>query len=391
MHTTDSDPVTAAVLDLSRTLMALPSVTPDDAGCQELLAARLTPLGFACEWFDAGGVRNLWASRGSGSPHLLFAGHTDVVPSGPAEAWSSPPFEPTVAEGYLRGRGAADMKTSLAAMVVAMEQLLEASPDTLKGTISFLITSDEEGDAVHGTRYAIEKLLERDIRPDFCVVGEPSSSRTVGDVVRCGRRGSLNATLTVHGVQGHVAYPDDAENPVHEALAALSELIAKRWDEGDDYYPPTSLQCSNINAGTGATNVIPRDMTVQFNLRFNTQQTAAGIQAAVAAIFASHDLNYSIDWQLSGEPFLTERGALTTAVCGAIEAATGQTPELSTSGGTSDGRFISPWGEPGSNRVEVVELGPTNATIHKVDECIDIAELAPLTSMYREITRRLLT
>lgn len=377
------------VLALTRDLMARPSVTPEDFGCQQVLSARLQALGFETEQLDAGGVSNLWAVHGNGGPHLMFAGHTDVVPTGPLEEWSSPPFEPTIKDGLLYGRGAADMKSSLAAMVLAVERTLTAHP-TLPGTLSFLITSDEEGDAVYGTKHAVEQLAARSIRPDYCVVGEPSSSKTLGDVVRCGRRGSLNGRVTIFGVQGHVAYPQDALNPIHEAFEALAELTGIVWDNGNAYYPPTSLQISNINAGTGATNVIPGSLEVLFNLRFSTEQTSAGLQQAVEDIFSRHGLRYDLQWQLSGEPFLTETGALTEAVCQAIAAETGLTTELSTSGGTSDGRFISPWCAPGSNQVEVVELGPVNATIHKIDERVAIADLEPLANIYQRIITNLL-
>ncbi len=388
----DANQFDSAVLELTTALISRVSVTPEDAGCQDIIAERLEKAGFSVEWIDAGDVRNLWATRtfAAAGAHLLLAGHTDVVPSGPETEWNTPPFSPTVQNDRLYGRGAADMKSSLAAMVVAVEHLVE-SDKPLAGTLSFLLTSDEEGDAIHGTRHAVEVLNARGIRPDFCVVGEPSSSHHVGDVVRCGRRGSLNATLNVRGVQGHVAYPQDADNPIHGALAALAELTGTHWDDGNEYYPPTSLQISNINAGTGATNVIPGSLEIKFNLRFNTLQTSDGIQTTIEGLLDRHQLDYDIEWQLSGEPFLTERGALTAAVCAAIERETGTEPELSTSGGTSDGRFISPWCKPGSNQVEVVELGPTNATIHKVNECIDLAQMAPLTRIYADIVRHLLS
>jgi succinyl-diaminopimelate desuccinylase len=320
----------------------------------------------------------------------MFAGHTDVVPPGPEAQWRSPPFTPTLIDGVLYGRGAADMKSSLAAMVVAVEQVLTANPD-LPGTLSFLITSDEEGDAIHGTRHAIDVLNQRGVKPDYCIVGEPSSTKIVGDVVRCGRRGSLNAKLIVHGVQGHVAYPNEAVNPIHQALNALAQLTTRQWDNGNSYYPPTSLQISNINAGTGVTNVIPGLLEVQFNLRFSTEQTSDGLQQTITDIFDRHEFNYELLWQHSGDPFLTEGGDLSRAVLDAIQSVQDIDAELSTSGGTSDGRFISPWGEPGSNQVEVIELGPTNATIHKVDECVALAELAPLALIYQRIVENLLT
>ena len=378
------------VFALAKELISRVSVTPEDAGCQELIAARLNQLGFQTRQINAEGVHNLWAWRGTGSPHLMFAGHTDVVPPGPLEQWQTPPFEPTVKDGQLYGRGAADMKSSLAAMIVAVEDATKHAEQNC-GTLSFLITSDEEGVATYGTRYAIDVLANEGIRPDYCVVGEPSSSEQLGDVVRSGRRGSLNAKLKVIGTQGHVAYPQDANNPIHNVLAALSALTAKEWDSGNDFYPPTSFQISNINGGTGATNVIPGELAVDFNFRFNTEQTAAGLSAGVEEILHNCGVTYAIEWALSGEPFLTLPGALTAAVTQAIQAETGLTTELSTSGGTSDGRFISPWDKPGSGQVEVVELGPLNATIHKIDECVAVDDLMPLAKIYQRIIKTLLT
>ncbi|MDG1123332.1 MAG: succinyl-diaminopimelate desuccinylase [Pseudomonadales bacterium] len=377
------------VFVLAKELISRVSVTPEDAGCQELIAARLNQLGFQTRQINAEGVHNLWAWRGTGSPHLMFAGHTDVVPPGPLEQWQTPPFEPTVKDGQLYGRGAADMKSSLAAMIVAVEDAT-ANAEHNNGTLSFLITSDEEGVATYGTRYAIDVLAKEGIRPDYCVVGEPSSSEQLGDVVRSGRRGSLNAKLKVIGTQGHVAYPQDANNPIHNVLTALSAMTTKEWDLGNDFYPPTSFQISNINGGTGATNVIPGELEIDFNFRFNTEQTATGLSASVEEILHSHDITYEIKWQLSGEPFLTLPGALTEAVTQAIQAETGLTTELSTSGGTSDGRFISPWDKPGSGQVEVVELGPLNATIHKIDECVAVDDLMPLARIYQQIIKTLL-
>lgn len=374
---------------LAKELISRVSVTPEDAGCQELIAARLNQMGFQTRQINAEGVHNLWAWRGTGSPHLMFAGHTDVVPPGPLEQWQTPPFEPTVKDGQLYGRGAADMKSSLAAMIVAVEDTT-ANAEHNNGTLSFLITSDEEGVATYGTRYAIDVLAKEGIRPDYCVVGEPSSSEQLGDVVRSGRRGSLNAKLKVIGTQGHVAYPQDANNPIHNVLTALSAMTTKEWDLGNDFYPPTSFQISNINGGTGATNVIPGELEIDFNFRFNTEQTATGLSASVEEILHSHDITYEIKWQLSGEPFLTLPGALTEAVTQAIQAETGLTTELSTSGGTSDGRFISPWDKPGSGQVEVVELGPLNATIHKIDECVAVDDLMPLARIYQQIIKTLL-
>ena len=377
------------VFELAKELISRVSVTPEDAGCQELIAARLNQLGFQTRQINAEGVHNLWAWRGTGSPHLMFAGHTDVVPPGPLEQWQTPPFEPTVKNGQLYGRGAADMKSSLAAMIVAVEDAT-AHAEHNNGTLSFLITSDEEGVATYGTRHAIDVLAKEGIRPDYCVVGEPSSSEQLGDVVRSGRRGSLNAKLKVIGTQGHVAYPQDANNPIHNVLTALSAMTTKEWDLGNDFYPPTSFQISNINGGTGATNVIPGELEIDFNFRFNTEQTATGLSASVEEILHSYGVTYEIKWQLSGEPFLTLPGALTEAVTQAIKAETGLTTELSTSGGTSDGRFISPWDKPGSGQVEVVELGPLNATIHKIDECVAVDDLMPLARIYQQIIITLL-
>ena len=377
------------VLALTCALIERKSVTPDDAGCQALLGARLAKLGFHIEQFDHAGVQNMWATKGQNGPHLMLAGHTDVVPTGPLDQWHTPPFEPTITDGMLYGRGAADMKSSLAAMIVAVENALDKNPE-LPGTLSFLITSDEEGDATYGTQYAIEQLINRGVQPDYCVIGEPSSARQLGDVVRCGRRGSLNGTLNIHGVQGHVAYPQDADNPIHTALPALTELTQTQWDNGNVYYPPTSLQISNIDAGTGATNVIPGDLQVLFNLRFSTEQSSQGLQQQIKAILERHSLSYTLNWHLSGEPFLTVNGTLTQAVSEAIQVETGLTTELSTSGGTSDGRFISPWGKIGSSRVEVVELGPNNNTIHKINECVPLRELAPLARIYQGVIERIL-
>lgn len=387
--------LTQRVLDLTCNLIRARSVTPEDAGCQQLMAERLKALGFTCEFIIAEDVTNLWATRSIGTgngPHLVFAGHTDVVPTGPLDQWTSDPFEPVVREGLLQGRGAADMKSSLAAMIVAMEDFfagIESGP-LLNGQISFLITSDEEGPALHGTRHVIDVLNRRGILPTHCVVGEPSSSERLGDVVRCGRRGSLNGRLLVRGLQGHVAYPDDVINPIHLAMQPLAELAATRWDTGNEYYPPTSFQISNIFSGTGATNVVPGEAEVQFNFRFNTEQTEGSLRERTEQILSTHLKDFDVEWSLSGPPFLTRHGPLTEAVTASIEEITGQTPELSTSGGTSDGRFISHWNKPGSNQVEVVELGPTNATIHKINERIGIGELEPLAQIYRQVTQRLL-
>ena len=380
----------SATLALTKQLISRSSVTPDDQGCQQLMIERLQAIGFVVENLRFDDVDNFWAVRGESGPILCFAGHTDVVPTGPEVNWSYPPFEPTECDGQLYGRGAADMKGSLAAMVVAVEQFVAAHPNH-NGRIAFLITSDEEGVATHGTRYAIDVLAKEGIRPDYCVVGEPSSSELLGDVVRSGRRGSLNAKLKVIGTQGHVAYPEEANNPIHKVLTALSAMTDREWDTGNDFYPPTSLQISNINGGTGATNVIPGELNIDFNFRFNTEQTAAGLRNAIEEILQTHGVTFDIQWQLSGEPFLTLPGDLTEAVTDAIRVETGLTTQLSTSGGTSDGRFISPWDKPGSGQVEVVELGPLNATIHKIDECVAVDDLLPLARVYQRIIKTLLT
>ena len=387
--------LTEKVLELTCELIRAKSVTPEDAGCQQLMSERLQAVGFECEFINVEDVTNLWAVKkfDAPGPHLMFAGHTDVVPTGPLEEWTSDPFEPKVEGGILQGRGAADMKSSLAAMVVAMEELASLEQEdqlTLSGTISFLITSDEEGPALYGTQAVIDKLEPRGELPDFCVIGEPSSTQTVGDVVRCGRRGSLNGRLVARGIQGHVAYPDDVKNPIHAVLPALHALAQFKWDSGNEYYPPTSFQISNIHSGTGATNVVPGDVEVLFNFRYSTENTAESLQTKTEAILRDNLTDFDVHWTLSGPPFLTQRGELTSAVTAAVEAVSKLTPELSTSGGTSDGRFISHWNQPGSNRVEVVELGPTNATIHKIDERIGVAELSPLAEIYQQISQRLL-
>ncbi len=371
------------VLDYARALIARPSVTPDDAGCQDLLAEWLAPLGFRAERMRFGEVDNLWLRRGEGRPLFCFAGHTDVVPPGPADAWRHPPFQPTVEDGLLYGRGAADMKGSIAAFVVAVQRFLAAHPEPA-GAIALLITSDEEGPAVNGTVKVVETLQARGERIDWCLVGEPSSSTRVGDVIKNGRRGSLGARLVVHGRQGHVAYPQLARNPVHLALPALTELVQTEWDRGNDFFPPTTFQISNIHAGTGATNVIPGELEVLFNFRFSTESTAEGLQARVEAVLSRHQLDYDIDWTLSGQPFLTPAGRLVSAVQDAVARVQGFTPELSTAGGTSDGRFIAPTG------AEVVELGPCNATIHQVDEHVAVDELERLADIYTAVLENLL-
>ena len=371
------------VLDLCCQLIRRPSVTPDDAGCQALLAERLQACGFTCRPMPANEVTNLWAQRGTEGPLLVFAGHTDVVPTGPLEQWQSDPFEPDIRDGFLYGRGAADMKASIAAMVLANERFFTRHP-AQTGRVAFLITSDEEGPAVNGTRAVVERLSAEGVRADYCIVGEPSSSEHLGDVIRVGRRGSLNGSLKVRGLQGHVAYPDSADNPIHRLAPALAELAATQWDQGNAYFPPTTWQASNISAGTGATNVVPGELALSFNFRFCTEQTSESLQTRTAAILDRHGLDYRLSWQLSGEPFLTQPGALIEAVCDSITAVTGQVAEKSTGGGTSDGRFIAPTG------CEVVELGPVNASIHQVNEHVAVADLEPLAEIYLGILERLL-
>ena len=370
-------------LALACELIRHPSVTPDDAGCQQRMMDRLQAIGFRCTPLRFGEVDNFWAERGTSGPILVFAGHTDVVPTGPQEQWRSPPFEPTLVDGVLYGRGSADMKGSLAAMVVACEEFVARHPDH-PGRLGFLITSDEEGVAVDGTVKVMEYLQQHNKPIDWCLVGEPSSSAHLGDVIKNGRRGSLGAVLTVRGVQGHIAYPQLADNPIHRAMPALQALTAEPWDEGNEFFPPTSLQISNINGGTGATNVIPGSLQVQFNFRFSTEVTDRILRQRTEAILDAHGLDYELQWSLSGQPFLTASGALVAAAVASIEAHTGQAPELSTAGGTSDGRFIAPTG------AQVVELGPINESIHKVDENVLAADLPRLATIYRGIIERLL-
>jgi succinyl-diaminopimelate desuccinylase len=370
-------------LELTRALIACPSVTPADAGCQALMTERLAASGFRIETLQFGSVTNLWARRGDVSPVLCFAGHTDVVPTGPLEEWRSDPFTPVVRDGNLYGRGAADMKSGLAAMVTATEEFVAAHPDH-RGSIAFLITSDEEGPSVDGTKRVVEALKARGETIDWCIVGEPSSSQTVGDTIKIGRRGSLSGRLTVHGVQGHVAYPQLAENPVHTLAPALAELTARTWDAGDAFFQPTTFQISNLNAGTGAPNVIPGELKARFNLRYSPVQTVETLKKTVEDILARHGVRHTIEWYVSGEPFYTPPGELSQAAVDAISAVTGAAPQLSTGGGTSDGRFIAPLG------AQVVELGVTNATIHKVNECVRIEEIGLLHRMYRGVLERLL-
>ena len=372
-----------AAIALTRELMARPSVTPADAGCQEIMGGRLAALGFACEQLRFGEVDNLWASRGSSGPTLVFAGHTDVVPPGPAENWRYPPFTPSEDGALLYGRGAADMKASLAAMVVATEAFVTDHP-AHAGRIAFLITADEEGPARDGTTRVVDVLQDRGERLDWCIVGEPSSSKVLGDVVKNGRRGSINGLLTIRGLQGHIAYPQLADNPIHTALPALQALVNEPWDEGNEFFEPTRLQFGNINAGTGATNVIPGQLSAQFNVRFSTETSEAAIRQRCEQIISEHARDFDIEWQVSGQPFLTEPGALVDAAAESIAAVTGHRPALSTGGGTSDGRFIARTG------AQIVELGPVNASIHQINEHILVADIPRLTAIYHGILVRLL-
>ena len=371
------------VLSLAKELIARPSVTPADEGCQQLMADFLAPLGFTIEPMVFHDTTNLWARKGTTGPLFCFAGHTDVVPPGPASKWNTPPFEPTIIDGVLYGRGAADMKGSIASMLAAVQHFVADHPDH-NGSIAFLITSDEEGPFINGTPKVIETLEARQEKITWCLVGEPSSTNQVGDVVKNGRRGSLTGDLTVYGVQGHVAYPHLAENPVHLAMPALAELAAKQWDQGNEFFPATSFQIANMNAGTGASNVIPGELQVQFNFRYSTELTDIQIKQQVIELLDRHGLRYELKWTLSGQPFLTGSGKLVEATQNAIKAVTGRITELSTSGGTSDGRFIAPTG------AQVVELGPINATIHKVNECVNVADLETLSDIYYTMMQQLL-
>ncbi|ASI67834.1 succinyl-diaminopimelate desuccinylase [Diaphorobacter nitroreducens] len=384
----------SSTLLLTEQLIARPSVTPDDAGCLDLLARRLAPLGFACERLDSGPenfrVSNLWSKRAAtrsgqaqtATKTVVFAGHTDVVPTGPVEQWSSPPFTPTHRDGRLYGRGASDMKASIAAFVVAVEEFLAATPDP-RLDIALLLTSDEEGPSVDGTKVVIEQLRARGERLDWCIVGEPTSVEQTGDMIKNGRRGTLSGRLTVRGVQGHIAYPQLARNPIHQAVPALTELAATVWDEGNAFFPPTSWQMSNIHGGTGATNVIPGQVVIDFNFRFSTESTAEGLQQRVHAVLDRHGLEYDLTWTLGGQPFLTTPGELVQAVQQAIRAETGLETELSTTGGTSDGRFIA------QICPQVIELGPPNASIHKIDENVRLVDIEPLKNIYRRTLEHL--
>lgn len=374
----------SATLDLCKELIARPSVSPDDGGCQQLLAKRLEALGFSVEHLPFGEVSNFWARLGDATPLVCFAGHTDVVPPGNTAHWTSDPFQPTERDGFLYGRGAADMKGSLAAMICACENYLSRQPSPA-GSIALLITSDEESIAVNGTRRVMETLEDRGEKIDYCIVGEPSSTEKLGDVIKNGRRGSLNATLVVHGQSGHVAYPHLAVNPIHHFLPALSELCRVEWDQGNTYFPATTFQISNIHAGDGANNVIPEDLEVLFNFRYSNEIDAGEIQRRTHEIFDTYYTDYDLKWQLSGKPFLTPEGSLTDTVTNSIRRITGTGCKLSTGGGTSDGRFIAPTG------AQVVELGPVNASIHKVNECVSMADLDQLTLIYEDILASILS
>ncbi len=371
------------VVALTCDLIARPSVTPDDAGCQALLADRLQAAGFHCEHLRLGEVDNLWATHGSGAPVLVLLGHTDVVPPGPREAWASDPFKPEVREGVLYGRGAADMKGSVAAFVVAAEQFVAAHPDH-PGTLAVLLTSDEEGDAIDGVRRVADLFRERGQGIDWCITGEPSSTAVLGDLLRVGRRGSLSGTLTVKGVQGHVAYPHKARNPIHLAAPALAALTARHWDDGFESFPPTSLQVSNIHAGTGANNVIPGELQVLFNLRYNPHWNAPKLESAITAMLDAHALDYTLKWHRSGEPFYTPEGTLRSVARQVLGEFAGAAPEESTGGGTSDARFIAPLG------AQCIEVGPVNASIHQVNENVSVADLEALPALYQRLIERLL-
>jgi len=375
--------MTDSTLELARQIIARPSVTPDDAGCMDIIAERLAPLGFAIEYINRNGVTNLWARRGTSAPLFVFAGHTDVVPTGPLEKWTSPPFAPEIRDGVLYGRGTADMKSSLAASVTAVETFIAAHPDH-PGSLAFLLTSDEEGDANDGTIAVVEALKARGETLDFCIIGEPTSVNTLGDMIKNGRRGSLSATLQVKGIQCHIAYPEKGRNPIHEAAPALAELATTVWDEGNEYFPPTTWQVSNIHAGTGATNVIPGQLEIKFNFRFSTASTPEGLQQRLCAILDKHRLAYEINWTLGARPFLTGRGPLADAATAAIREICGIDTELSTTGGTSDGRFIAEICK------QMLEIGPVNATSHKIDENIEVAALPQLSAIYTRILEQLL-
>jgi succinyl-diaminopimelate desuccinylase len=374
-----SDPT----LELAKQIIACHSVTPEDGGCMEIISQRLTPLGFTIEYINRNGTTNLWARRGTTAPLFVFAGHTDVVPTGPLEKWTTPPFAPEIRDGMLYGRGAADMKSSVAASVTAVEAFVAAHPNH-PGSLAFLLTSDEEGDANDGTVIVVEALKARGETLDFCIIGEPTSVNTLGDMIKNGRRGSLSGTLTVKGIQCHIAYPEKGRNPIHEAAPALAELAATEWDQGNEYFPPTTWQVSNIHGGTGATNVIPGQLEIKFNFRFSTASTPEGLQQRLIAILDKHRLDYDIKWTLGARPFLTGRGPLADAASAAIREICGIETELSTTGGTSDGRFIADICR------QMLEIGPSNATSHKIDECVAVDALPQLSAIYRRILEQLL-
>ncbi len=367
-----------STLELTKQLIARISVSPEDAGCLDILIAILEPLGFKCEKISMGGVDNLWARRGTAKPLLCFAGHTDVVPTGPLDKWTSDPFTPTIRDGWLYGRGASDMKTSLAAFVLALRDFVRAHPDH-PGSLAVMFTSDEEGPAIDGTVRVVEALAARGEKLDYCVVGEPTSVKKLGDMIKNGRRGSLTGLLTVNGIQGHVAYPDMARNPIHEVASAIAELAQTRWDNGNEYFPPTTWQISNFNSGTGANNVIPGAANIKFNFRHSTASTTESLQTRVVNILDRHGVTYDLEWRVDGRPFLTQRGDLVDAITRAIKTVTGVDTELSTTGGTSDGRFIA------DICPQVVEFGPTNATIHKLNECVGVEEIEPLRQIYQQL------
>ncbi len=375
-----SDPT----FELAREIMSRPSVTPEDGGCCQLFADRLAALGFKAEFINRNGVTNLWLRRGETAPLFVFAGHTDVVPTGPLDKWTSPPFAPEVRDGMLYGRGAADMKSSLAAMLTATEAFVAANP-AHPGSIAFLLTSDEEGDATDGTVAVVETLKARGESIDYCIIGEPTSVNTLGDMIKNGRRGSLSGVLTVKGIQCHIAYPEKGRNPIHEAAPALAELAATQWDEGNEYYQPTSWQISNIHAGTGATNVVPGQLEIKFNFRFSTASTPEGLQSRLTAVLDKHHLDHEIKWTLGARPFLTGRGPLADAASAAIREVCGIETELSTTGGTSDGRFIAEICK------QMLEIGPVNETSHKIDECIAVDALPKLSAIYHRILEKTLT
>jgi succinyl-diaminopimelate desuccinylase len=376
-------PAADATLSLTQELIRRPSVSPEDQGCMDIISKRLQAVGFNVERISFPPVENIWARHGSGAPVLCFAGHTDVVPTGPREEWASDPFEPVIKDGMLYGRGAADMKSGLAAMITAAERFVALHPDHA-GTLAFLLTSDEEGPSIDGTRRVMEVLQTRNEKIQWCVVGEPTSTDALGDMIKIGRRGSLSGKLTVHGIQGHVAYPHLADNPVHSVAPALAELASRVWDQGNQFFQPTTFQISNISAGTGAPNVIPGELKARFNIRFSTEQTVEKLQQTITGILDRHKVNYTLDWFVSGLPFFTPPGELSNAVRQAVNEKVARTPEMSTTGGTSDGRFIAPTG------AQVVELGVINASIHKVNECVRVADVAALSGMYERVMELLL-